>query len=258
MNQTEQGMTHEIEEQGQWLFHRRSYFGLVILPALALAILYPGPPSGPEVQHHPDMLGVIGLLISVLGLLVRWITAGTVPADTSRRSTRELRADTLNSVGMYSVVRHPLYLANTLIVTGFVVAVGSIWFFVMFQLAHALYIERVMAAEERFLKQMHGDAWKDWAARTPALIPRLRLWQSNPMLYSVRTVLRREYNGVFMLALAFFVLQAARAMTTGHMGLRQWIGQDHLWLGLLVAAGVLFLLLRTLKRHTRLLHVSGR
>lgn len=259
MTATRAGMAGQIEQQGQWLFHRRSYFGLLILPLLVIALWYPGMPAGHWSDAQFRLVGLLGLAISVTGMVLRWITAGTLPENTSRRSTRELRADTLNTTGMYSMVRHPLYLANTIIVSGFVVAVGSLWFLVVFQLAHALYLERVMAAEDRFLAARHGASWQEWAMRTPTLIPSMgRPWRGNRLGFSARTVLRREYNGVFGVALAFCLLSMARALAVDRWSFEQWAMQERLWWWLLLVAALAFVTLRTLKRHTRLLHVRGR
>ncbi len=58
------------------------------------------------------------MVISFFGLALRVIVVGHAPYGTSGRNTREQVADTLNTTGMYSIVRHPLYLANYLIILG--------------------------------------------------------------------------------------------------------------------------------------------
>lgn len=251
-------LVEQIEQQGQWLFHRRSVFAGVFLPLLALALWFPGLPGDAWNDRDFDRLSEIGLALSMIGLALRWFTVGAVPADTSGRSTREQRAAALNTTGMYAMVRHPLYLANAIVVTGFVASTGSLWLLAVFFAAYSLYIERIAAAEERFLESVHGDAWRVWVAHTPAFVPDIAQWRPTGLRFSVRTVLRREYNGLFGVALAYFLLEGVRDLGVAHESLRAWLVDDDLWPILLVAGAVLMLLLRTLKRHTRQLHVSGR
>ena len=94
---------------------------------------------------------------SVLGFLVRFYTIGTTPKGTSGRNTKEQVADVLNSSGMYSMVRHPLYLGNYLIWLGISLASFNIYFAVIMSLLFWLYYERIMFAEERFLERKFGD-----------------------------------------------------------------------------------------------------
>ncbi len=52
------------------------------------------------------------LLVSFFGLGIRVFTVGHTPKATSGRNTKERVADTLNTTGIYSLVRHPLYLEH--------------------------------------------------------------------------------------------------------------------------------------------------
>lgn len=251
-------LTSCIESQGRWLYRRRSVAAVVLLPLLLLAIWYPGFPGNVWSASDIDRLGDAALLISFCGLALRWFTVAFVPADTSVRSTREMRAARLNTRGTYSVVRHPLYLANGLIWGGFFAATGSLWFLALSMLAYAFYIERIAAAEECFLESVHGQAWRDWAMWTPAFVPDLSRWQASELSFSLRTLFRREYNGVAGVALGYFVLEFLRDVVKDHQPLRAWLTHDTLWSGLLVVGVLTLLVLRTLKRHTRQLHVHGR
>jgi hypothetical protein len=71
--------------------------------------------------------------------------------------------------------------------------------------------------------------------------------------FSLRTVLRREYPGLFAICACFFAMEAyQRVVIQG-----QW-RPNPLWTGIFLAGLVLFLTLRTLKRKTTLLAVEGR
>ena len=53
-----------------------------------------------------------GIIISFLGEAIRIFTVAYTPAGTSGRNTKQQLADTLNTTGIYSLLRHPLYLGN--------------------------------------------------------------------------------------------------------------------------------------------------
>jgi hypothetical protein len=110
--------------------------------------------------------------ISLAGLLVRVYVKGTAPEGTSERSTTSIRAAVLSTRGAYSLVRHPLYFANTLIALGLTMMSPEWLFPIVALLLHLLYFERIAMAEERFLAAQFGPTFTEWAGRVPALLPR--------------------------------------------------------------------------------------
>src|SRR5579863_6980049 len=97
----------QLESSGAWLFRYRSYLPLAILPVFAICLAsstYLGR------SHRLNEFWQAGcMLISFLGLALRVIVVGRAPVGTSGRNTREQAANTLTTTGMYSLVRHPLY-----------------------------------------------------------------------------------------------------------------------------------------------------
>lgn len=251
-------LTETIERHGATLFRYRAALIVVLLPLLWLALRHPPHWLHALESSTVDALTLACLGLSGVGLMLRAATVGFVPGGTSGRNTREQRAWALNTSGAYSVVRHPLYVANFVIVLGLVTATFTPWLIATYVLGYALCIERIVAAEEAFLAQQYGADYADWTARTPAFVPDWRLWRAPALDFSLRTVLRREYNGVLGTALAFVALEAVRDVAVEHESLRLWLREDWFWFDGLLAALVAFLILRTLKRHTRWLHVDGR
>lgn len=253
----------EMERAGDWLFRWRSYLPLLMLPVLGAALCGFTYPRGDQRLHEWWEAGA--LLISLLGLGVRAAVAGYAPAGTSGRNTREGQvASALNTTGMYSLVRHPLYVGNYLMWAGVALVPRSAWLVAVVTFAYALYYERIMLAEEAFLRRRFGTSFERWAAHTPAIIPRLRAtaggplrgWRRPEVPFSWRTVLRREYSGAFALAVLFATVgTAANAAAAGRVSADV---VDALDTGLLVVGAVTYLVLRALKRRTHLLDVAGR
>jgi len=146
-----------------------------------------------------------------------------------------------------------LYLGNYVIWLGISMFCGIWWLVVIFALAFWLYYERIMFAEEEFLRRKFGEAYVAWAEVTPAFLPRFGRWKRPQLPFSLRTVLRREYPGLFAICASFFALEAyQRVVIQG-----QW-RPNALWTGIFLAGLVVFLALRALKRNTTLLAVEGR
>jgi protein-S-isoprenylcysteine O-methyltransferase Ste14 len=245
-------LREEFERTGNWLFRWRSYIPLVLLAPMLAAM------------HHPDYLAqdrsgndawaVVCMAVSLAGLAIRVLTVGHVPRGTSGRNTHDGQiAEVLNTSGIYSLVRHPLYLGNFVIWIGVAMFCRLWWLTAIVALLFWIYYERIMFAEEEFLRRKFGDAYVAWANHTPAFLPRLSGWRRPDLPFSLRTVLRREYPGLFGICVCFFALEAyQRVVIHG-----QW-RPNPLWTGIFIAGLVLFLALRTLKRKTTLLAVEGR
>jgi len=244
-------LQEEFEVAGNWLFRWRSFLPFVLVIPLLMAL-------GQFVQSKPDfwmreVWECFCLLVSLAGAAIRVGTVGFVPARTSGRPTVGQVAASLNTTGCYSIVRHPLYLANFLIWLGMVMFLMVWWFILLFVAMFWLYYERIMYAEEQFLRRQFGESFVAWASRTPAFVPNPFLWQKPSMPFSLKSVLRREYTTVLGLALGYPILDAIEdSCVLGRLYVEQY--------GIVLAGvgTVAYLVLRTLKKKTRLLDAEGR
>jgi protein-S-isoprenylcysteine O-methyltransferase Ste14 len=241
----------QLERNGSWLFRHRSYLPLVAIPVF-LACLPSFTYLGANHKLN-EVWQMFCLAISFSGLAIRILTVGRAPLGTSGRNTREQVANMLNTTGIYSVVRHPLYLGNYLILLGMALWPHIWWLAVITSCLFALYYERIMLAEESFLLERFDGSFETWAAATPAFLPRLRGWKPSAISFCWRTVLQREYNAFLLILGVFFVFD----LIGDSFAERRW----HLtygWFSFFIAGFVISATLRTLKKRTRLLHVEGR
>jgi protein-S-isoprenylcysteine O-methyltransferase Ste14 len=245
------GLRAQLETSGSWLFKHRSYLPLAILPIFVVCLA-----SGTYLgkKHSINEIWQMACMgISFLGLILRVIVVGHAPYGTSGRNTRNQVAETLNVTGLYSVVRHPLYLANYLIIIGFTMEFHVWWLFLLISCIYALYYERIMLAEEAFLRVRFGEVFEKWSAETPAFIPKFNGWKPSPVPFCVRTVLQREYNAFFLIIAVFFLLDLiGDSIVEGRFKV------DPVWFTILICGFLIFATLRTLKKRTHLLTVEGR
>lgn len=247
-----------LGREGAFLFRWRSY-----LPLLLLVVAFPTLFEAARIQQSVGEQISHGwvyfcMAVSFSGQLVRGMTVGYVPAGTSGRGTKAQSATVLNTGGMYSIVRNPLYLGNFLAMLGLAMSLMVWWFVAIFVLAYWLYIERIIWTEEEFLSARFGSTYDEWCARTPAFIPDLSLWRPADLSFSLRTVLRREYHGVLAIAAAYFVVEAILDLGIEGEGLAEWIVEDSVWVYLFAIGCLIYLALLFLSKRTRLLTVPGR
>jgi len=243
-------LVHEFENSGNWLFKRRSWLP-VILIAAGLAMMYIGNRQAILFDLRDEM---IFLSISLLGEVIRIITVGFAPKNTSGRNTEAGQvADELNVTGIYSIVRHPLYIGNFFMWLGPVLFLRSAWFAVVFCLVYWLYYERIMFAEEQFLRRKFGEAYDKWSEKVGSFIPLSIKYIPSKLFFSIRNVLKREYNSFVNIFVIFFLLDVFR-----NFYLSERIYFTRIWLILLIAAVLIWAIIRSIHKFTKWLEVEGR
>lgn len=205
-------LQEEFEQQGKWLFRYRGILPLIILGIgiviYALTKIYPRRFFLEETpyEHYYE---IACLLVGFFGLAIRIYTIGYAPKNTSGRRVKSLNADVLNTTGIYSLVRHPLYVGNFVMWLSPTLLTGNLWFIIAFILFYWVYYERIMFAEEQFLRKKYGDTYLNWANNVPAFIPNFKNFVKPSITFNWNKVLQKERNGLaalFIIFLAFNLL----------------------------------------------------
>ncbi|MDN7183931.1 isoprenylcysteine carboxylmethyltransferase family protein [Caballeronia sp. SEWSISQ10-4 2] len=84
----------------------------------------------------------------------------------------------LAATGPYQRIRHPQYVAFVLVMFGFLLQWPTLVTLVMFGILVVMYV-RLALRKERESDIQFGQAWRDYAARTPRFVPRLTF--NNPV-----------------------------------------------------------------------------
>jgi protein-S-isoprenylcysteine O-methyltransferase Ste14 len=151
--------------------------GSTNLLAIAFTISTPAILVSPVLNSHgigfikaSPVLNIIGLIIGLLGLIVRIAAAATLGRFFTRtlRQTNEHR---LITGGLYKYLRHPGYLGNMLVFIGSSVAMNNYIPIIMTGiLTLSVYIYRIKM-EEIMLVEIFGNEYVDYQKRSKKIIP---------------------------------------------------------------------------------------
>lgn len=161
--------------------------------AVILILLY-------TLASRPHALAVaIGIPMGLIGMLIRLYASGYI-----------MKNKELAQSGPYAFVRHPLYTGNILLVTGFAIASATLWAVPLTLLFFWFYYPTAIEYEDRKLRSIFGQRWEEWAARTPALMPRFSNASSaDSGSWSLAKSLRKNgelFIAIYVLICAWFIV----------------------------------------------------
>jgi protein-S-isoprenylcysteine O-methyltransferase Ste14 len=174
------GLAHFVREL-RYQEAARQVIGIVLIPLYALL----ASPLAP--------LFYAGAAIGVLGIAVRLYASGYIVKN------KELATD-----GPYSLVRHPLYTGNLLMLVGFTVANGCWWSPLVAAAFWWFYYPPAIEYEDRKLRKLFGDRCASWQRTIPAVLPRTA-WPSAGGHWSLRTSLGRNVEPVIVVYSVFWL-----------------------------------------------------
>jgi protein-S-isoprenylcysteine O-methyltransferase Ste14 len=226
---------------GDFLFRWRGHLPFLLVPVMIAAI---------GLSHRPMQPRAVDLgweaacvLLALAGWSIRVYTVGTAAPGTSGRNTRRQKANFLNVTGPYSVVRHPLYLANSLIAFAFSLFTHTWVLPAVMAIAAPLFYGSIARREEEYLRSRFGDRFEAWAARVPAIVPRLGGFVRSDRPFDWTAVGRREiYSLTVILVTPLFIDVVEDTWQRGALTV------EPVWLVLAVGGAVLFSVGRVLKR----------
>ena len=243
-------LKEKFESTGNFLFRWRSFLPLLTIGLFLIAMRYSSYPQG---KHYLDLLWEgICFAVSLFGLAIRVFTVGYVPKGTSGRTTNKPRASALNTTGMYSIIRHPLYTGNFFVWLGVSMFPRSLLLVIALIFLFSLYYWLIILAEEKVLHENFGNMFDEWACRTPLLFPRFRNWQKAALPFSLKTALKREHSTFFAIIATFTCLEIGEDLL--YSGRLEF---DPVWVSIFLTGLCTYVILLTLKKKGSL-DVEGR
>lgn len=190
-------------QQGNWLFRYRSWLPLVLIVFALVSMYFERQRYGVNYFWY----SLFCVLIALLGQFIRIIAVGYAADRTSGRNIKGQLADEINQTGIYSLMRHPLYVGNFFMWLGIALYTRIWWLVGFFLPIYWIYYERIILAEEAFLEDKFGAEYPAYADRVNCVFPDFRTYLPNKYYFRPNKVLRQENSGLMGLVLVFLVLE---------------------------------------------------
>lgn len=149
-----------------------------------------------------------GAAIAVIGILFRLWASGFV-----------MKNKELATTGPYSLVRHPLYTGNIIMLVGYCLANGMVWPWVVGAFFLWFWYPPAISYEDKKLERIFGDPWREWSSRTPALIPRNLVPKSggDGTSWSFAKSLRQNWEPVIVVYSLFWLWWLYQQLPTDYL-----------------------------------------
>ena len=198
-----------LEKAGHFLFRTRN----ALFPAAFLATVALLPP--PRERPHAAAEIAIGLALLLAGQGLRVVTIGFAYIKRGGKDGR-IYAQGLVTGGIFAHCRNPMYAGDLLAVFGLLVTAGNPYGLAAGGALFLLAYMAIILAEETYLTGRFGNEYRDYCARVPRLLPRLKglLATLRPLAFDGRKVVSKEHGTLYlnlMLAVGILAYGAHRA-----------------------------------------------
>ena len=152
-----------------------------------------------------DLPNLALLILGLFGLGIRVFAIGYAGTNTSGRNIIGHVADSLNTKGIYSICRNPLYLGNFFMWLACVMALDSVPIIALFLIAFWWFYSRIIQSEEVFLTQKFGTEYTDYRATTWRILPNIRTYRRGQTRFDMMRVFYQESGGLLAFFTAFII-----------------------------------------------------
>lgn len=236
---------------GQTLFKYRGVIPLA--PLLLTFYLVSWQATNHSFDIYPFGWLTVCFVISIIGELIRVITVGYSPKGTSGRNTEFQVADVLVTDGIYSMVRNPLYLANSVIWIGITACTQNVTFIVFTAVFITWFYFKIIQTEERYLTEKFGEQYLIWKNQTPTIFPNIKAYCKSSRNWNWRKVLRKEKNGIAAILGIYSMLACISTLSESDMSWSTFMKNHPFYAGLGFLGVFLYLIIKSLMRWSRLL-----
>jgi protein-S-isoprenylcysteine O-methyltransferase Ste14 len=162
-----------------WLPHLIASTAILLGAATLWAILRPNSFTD-AISIPSNDLPISGLILGSMGCLLMYSSLASLGKNFSGTSGTDTTHQ-LITAGPYRYIRHPYYTATAAIITGLALLLSSLAIFCLGSLL--MYLLNIRSyAEEHELRELFGEAFKNWEATTGKFLPRFRRKTSHEQL----------------------------------------------------------------------------
>ena len=112
-----------------------------------------------------DLFYLIGILLMLVAARIQWLSGVKSGVSTSFQS------DELKTTGIYARTRNPIYFSWWLCSSGAILCVHNVWLLLLIPIQWVILTVVIINTEEKWLYELHGEAYKDYCARVNRWFP---------------------------------------------------------------------------------------
>ena len=112
-----------------------------------------------------DLFYLIGFLLMFVAARIQWLSGVKSFISTS------IQTSELKTTGIYARTRNPIYFSWWLCSSGAILCVHNVWLLLLIPIQWVILTVVIINTEEKWLYELHGEAYKDYCARVNRWIP---------------------------------------------------------------------------------------
>ena len=224
---------------GNFFFRYRNVAFPVFIVALYALV---APPSEIFGSRRLELIADgLALALSLLGLATRATVIGFAYIKRGGKGKRVYAADLVTD-GIFGLSRNPLYVGNLLICAGMFLMHGSPTVFVVGTAVYVFVYVCIVRAEEAYLREKFGSAYRAYCTDVPRWIPRFSRFRqaTQGMEFNIRRVIQKDYSTIattlVVLALTEIYAELADLSVAGDLRALLFLAGCILLCGLFVVA----------------------
>lgn len=181
---------------GAFLFKYRGQLP-VILIVISIPVIFNKQSNERIIHPIIEFYGnYFSFTLLLLGHLIRSMAIGYKNLHTSGKNRDQQVAEKLNTEGVYSLIRHPLYLGNFLIWMGLTIQLKSIVFLLISSMFFILMYYFIIQLEEMYLRDKFKKEHEKWSEKTLIFIPKFTNYKRSNGAFNWKMVWKNEYPGI--------------------------------------------------------------
>ena len=112
-----------------------------------------------------DLFYLIGILLMLVAARIQWLSGVKSGVSTSFQSNE------LKTTGIYARTRNPIYFSWWICGIGAILCVHNVWLLLLIPIQWVILTVIIRNTEEKWLYEIHGEAYKEYCARVNRWIP---------------------------------------------------------------------------------------
>ena len=112
-----------------------------------------------------DLFYLIGFILMFVATRIWWLSVVKSDIDTS------IQNNELKTTGIYARTRNPIYFSWWLSSIGITLTMHNVWLLLLIPIQWVILTIVIRITDEKWLYELHGEAYKDYCARVNRWIP---------------------------------------------------------------------------------------